>query len=102
MFVENLINARGNKVVNQFIINHNGEVWFQSYRSVVAHIDSNGVLTLSANWDFSHTTIRHLYNFLRQNHYNGDNVELSKRNVEKLINDGIVKYNDNCSLNYAA
>ena len=36
MRVENMTSTRGNKVANQFIINHNGAEYFQSYKSIIA------------------------------------------------------------------
>ena len=62
--VSNLINNNGNAVANQFIIRTPKAVYFQSYRSVVAKIDKNNNVILSENWDYSHTTLKHLYNFL--------------------------------------
>lgn len=65
MKVVNLTNARGNKVANQFKIITDNKVYFQSYDSIVAALDKrNGNLVLSAYWDYSKTTIRHLYSFL--------------------------------------
>ena len=50
---------------NQFIINTEKEIIFQSYDSTIATINKKtGVLTLGKDWDFSHTTLKHLYLFL--------------------------------------
>ena len=49
---------------NQFIIEYNGEKYFQSYDSTIAKIDAAGVLTFGADWDYSYTTRKHLYLFL--------------------------------------
>ena len=67
--VSNLINDNGNAVSNQFIIKTPKAIYFQSYRSVVAKIDKNGRLILSENWDYSNTTRKHLYIFLRMYGY---------------------------------
>ena len=67
--VSNLINNNGNAVSNQFIIRTPKAVYFQSYRSVVAKIDKNSNLILSENWDYSNTTRKHLYIFLRMYGY---------------------------------
>ena len=49
---------------NQFLIRDNGTLYLQSYDSIVAKIDNSGVLSLGADWDYSHTTLKHLYLFL--------------------------------------
>lgn len=50
---------------NQFIINTEKEITFQSYDSTIATINKKaGVLTLGRDWDYSHTTLKHLYLFL--------------------------------------
>ena len=66
--VSNLINDNGNAASNQFIIRTPKAIYFQSYRSVVAKIDKNNKVILSENWDYSHTTLKHLYNFLHMDH----------------------------------
>ena len=50
---------------NQFIINTEKEITFQSYDSTIATINKKtGVLTFGADWDYSTTTLKHLYLFL--------------------------------------
>ena len=66
--VRQLINANGNPAANQFVISTASAVYFQSYNSVVCRVDAHGV-TLSANWDYSRTTAKHLYIFLQQRGY---------------------------------
>jgi hypothetical protein len=63
--VRNLINDNGNAAANQFIIYTPKATYFQSYESVVAKIDRKGNLIVSEYWDFSNTTRKHLYIFLR-------------------------------------
>ena len=51
---------------NQFIVNTEKEVTFQSYDSTIATINKKtGVLTLGEDWDYSKTTLKHLYLFLQ-------------------------------------
>ena len=50
---------------NQFIIETGKETYFQSYESTIAKIDKNGVLTLGNDWDYSKTTLKHLYLFIK-------------------------------------
>ena len=48
---------------NQFVITDWENTIFQSYNSICAMYDWN-TLTLGRDWDYSNTTIRHLYQFL--------------------------------------
>ena len=67
MQVQNMRSPRGNTVPNQFIINHNGEEYFQSYRVIIAKIDNNGKRYLdSYYWDYSVTTGRYRNLFLNE------------------------------------
>lgn len=50
---------------NQFLIKGQDDITFQSYESTIATIDKNGDLTLFTDWDYSHTTLKHLYLFIR-------------------------------------
>lgn len=59
---------------NQFVIlGNNGEIEFQSYDSLIARINKNGILELSNRWDYSRTTLKHLYIFLDRYFFNIDN-----------------------------
>jgi hypothetical protein len=51
---------------NQFTIKHFGGVTFQSYKTEIATITNNGDLFINFDfWDYSQTTLKHLYLFLR-------------------------------------
>lgn len=50
---------------NQFILIDGKDVSFQSYDSEVVRIKDN-VIWLGRNWDYSNTTLRHLYLFLQE------------------------------------
>jgi hypothetical protein len=64
------LKKKGNKMIisqlanNQFVINTNNGVYFQSYKSVVAHISRDGTITLGDDWDYSRTTKKYLSRFL--------------------------------------
>lgn len=71
MKVRNMISSGGNAVANQFIIEDNGQVYFQSYASMIAkigayHPDSVGrkVWLDRDSWDYSVTTGRYRNQFL--------------------------------------
>ena len=83
---------------NQFIIlGDNREIEFQSYSSRIAKINKNGTLELSNHWDYSKTTLKHLYIFLEKYLHNLDSLiqddiknillysKNKKRDIQKLI-----------------
>lgn len=77
-----------NAVANQFVIRTKKGDFFQSYRSIVAKVDNNGNVWLSAYWDYSRTTMKYLYQFLRDYGY----YNLSASKVREHIADGTFKY----------
>ena len=67
MKVENMVSNKGNKIAIQFIIYaDNGEVFFQSYESVICKKDNkNNKMYLDENkWDYSVTTGKYRNMFL--------------------------------------
>jgi len=58
MKVENFTNSRGNKVKNQFCIQDNGFIYFQSYDSIIAkkEVQGNNITLDRKYWDYSSTT----------------------------------------------
>ena len=90
MKIENIVNARGNKVANQFKIAAKNKTYFQSYNSVVASIDkTTGKVELYKDWDYSQTTRKHLYKFLWDSGYKN---LYNKKAVEAAIKKGEVSY----------
>ena len=50
---------------NHFVIfGSDAIVTFQSYNSIIAKIDKNGTLFLGNDWNYSKTTLKHLYLFI--------------------------------------
>lgn len=87
--VRNLTSPRTyNAVANQFVICTKKGDFFQSYRSIVAKVDNKGKVWLSAYWDYSRTTMKYLYQFLRDYGY----YDLSASKVRKHIADGTFNY----------
>lgn len=75
---------------NQFIIFTDDGIVFQSYDTNIAFIGRHGKVTLGYYWDYSATTRKHLYSFLRK--YSKYVSINSKREVEKLIRSGDIIY----------
>jgi hypothetical protein len=82
MKVENFTNSRGNKVKNQFCIQDNDVIYFQSYNSIIAkkdlrHDRKGKYITLDKNyWDYSTTTGRFRNLFL------GENIAETRKKIQ--------------------
>jgi len=78
--VQNMKSGRGNPVPNQFIIKTPAGLYFQSYQTVIAHIDNDRRVFLDKNsWDYSRTTGKYRNLFLGEN----------KTTTEQKIKDGV-------------
>ena len=92
---------------NQFLIESEDLIELQSYESVVASINKKtGVLTLGIDWDYSNTTMKHLYLFIADyRHYLKKDIcelfiyfyrEKNKRKyIQKLIDNKKIEYDEN-------
>lgn len=80
MRVSNLTSPRsGSPVANQYeIISDDGTATFQSYQTVIAK-KSGYVYTISSDWNYSRTTSKYFYQWLREYGWSGaELVELKK------------------------
>lgn len=92
---------------NKYIeIKHDGILYLASYDSIVAAYDSeNETLTLGKAWDYSATTMKHIYKFITDNcdgiKDNDGIVHITwllqesknkKQLLNDLINNGVIKY----------
>lgn len=90
--------------LNQFIIEGEGKKIFQSYDSTIAIIDyQKQTLTFGRDWDYSHTTMKHLYMFLDEEFYLSNiNQDIEKalhtnnkrKALQSLIDKGIILYDN--------
>lgn len=70
---------------NQFVIfGGDAMVTFQSYNSIIANIDNRGTLNLGNDWDYSKTTLKHLYLFL--NDYKYMTQDYTKKLIDNILN----------------
>lgn len=76
--VSNMIGFNGNAVRNQFEIDTDDGIYFQSYSTVIA-CKRDGEVILDPEWDYSVTTTKYLSKFLRTS---------SKREIEAKIKSG--------------
>ena len=76
MKVCNMLSSKGNKVPNQFIINHKGKEYFQSYSSIIAKKVTQWFFNYEKKetkifldekfWDYSTTTGKYRNQFLNE------------------------------------
>ena len=66
--VENMINDRGNKIANQFILTDESKKVFQSYKTSICEWDFNTkTLVLNGDWwDYSNTTRKYFKKFINE------------------------------------
>jgi len=84
MTTKNILNSKGSKVANQFIITiENGDKMFKSYNSNICKIIERDVFLDPTYWDYSKTTIKYLCKFLGIN---------SKKEILHWIDSGIYKF----------
>ena len=89
--VNNMQSRNGNLVPNQFVIYQGQNVFFQSYKSVIAKLDKNNKLTLDVNkWDYSITTLKYLYSFIEE--FKG--FRPNKKSLNQLIEEKQIKLTD--------
>ena len=81
MKVTNLTSSKGNTIANQFRIENEKEVFFQSYNSIIVKIDktTNKTYLDAKYWDYSQTTGKYRNIFLGE----------EKKHTEKKIKEGI-------------
>ena len=90
MKVYNLINDLGNPAQNQIVVElGNGVTYFTSYSCPVCKIDKGEVVLNPVYWDYSRTTSKHLYIFLRSYGFCVSN----RQDVKKRIKSGEFKVN---------
>jgi hypothetical protein len=91
MKVENFYNK------NQFVIYGDGSITFQSYDSTIAIIKNNKI-TLGLHWDYSNTTLKHLYLFLNDYYYSLYQKIMNSNNkrkaIQKMIDNNLINYNE--------
>ena len=67
MKVNNLLSSSGNKVANQFVIETNDEIYFQSYKSIIALVTNGKIYLDPVFYKYSKTTSKYLNRFLNMN-----------------------------------
>ena len=85
--ISQLINDNNNPAANQFIIEVNNGVIFQSYDTIIAFYDKrNSKVYVTEDWDYSNTTRKHFYIFLRD--YCNACGNIRKKDIEYELKQG--------------
>ena len=67
MRLSNMTSNKGNKIANQFVIDTDEGIYFQSYKSIIAFCSNDGKITLDEYyWDYSTTTGKYRNQFLHE------------------------------------
>ena len=78
MRVQNITSPRGNKIINQFIIEHKGKEYFQSYSSIIVVKEDEKVTLDEYFWNYSRTTSKYrnifLYYSTQNIHHTGHSI----------------------------
>lgn len=84
---------------NQFVIESENTTYFQSYESLIAiYYKDSKSLILGKHWDYSRTTLKHLYIYLRKYAYDVYatlSLEYSKnkkQTIENAIKCNLIAY----------
>ena len=99
--VENLTSSRsGEAVRNQFSIDFDDHICFQSYESLIAvYSRQSGELVLGYDFDYSRTTSKYLHQWMYENCYRIlANLPAGKSftdQLRKAIDKGLIGYDDN-------
>ena len=98
--ITQLINDKGNPVANHFVINKGGELYLQSYNSIVAKRSWFGEIKLigghekpwvfGVDWDYSRTTLKHLKTFL--------DFDGKKCHLDAMIETGTIEVDNQLSI----
>lgn len=89
MKIQNLVSVRsGRAVANQFVAYDDRMTYFQSYESTIAVIDGTSrEITIGRDWDYSVTTLKYFYQFLRDYAPVVD-FEWNRQKMSELFRDG--------------
>lgn len=91
MKISNLINSKGDAVKNQFIIQSEDGIIFQSYQSKIIKVKGNYIYVYK-NYNYSRTTAKHRNKFLSDLL----GIDINSKMVEKMLENGkIGKYSVN-------
>lgn len=83
MLVTNLYSSNGNKVANQFNIEHNGVDYFQSYETVIARYTPY-YLEVTEDYNYSNITSKYFRQWLKQWDFTDKEIDRLKKLLSKM------------------
>lgn len=89
--ISNIINNNGNTSPNQFVVRTTNGVYFQSFDTVIAVKNKDGVFLDRTALLQSNVTIKHLYIFLTKYIFF---YEVDRKLITNHLAKGIIKYAD--------
>lgn len=104
--MKNIMKVEQFESKNQFILENDKQLIYQSYHSIIAVYDKQkDKLTLGRDWDYSTTTSKYLYKFIDTYFYymNSKYKELSKElcntnnkinTIKKAIKNGLIEFDE--------
>lgn len=85
--VTQLINNNGKPATNQFVLIDGNKTTFQSYKTTIAQVYSDGLIILDKNaLNYSETTSKHLFIFLNKNRKEIETLIKSDRIILRNLN----------------
>ena len=85
--VTNMVSSRGNKVANQFVIEHGDFVTFQSYSTQIATFNTETKELEVGEWSYSRTTMKYFKMFI--NDYTDRRYESADQWRKVMRNEGL-------------
>jgi hypothetical protein len=82
MKVNNLLSSSGNKVANQFVIETDNKIFFQSYNSMIACVEKGKIFLDPVYYKYSKTTSKYLNRFLNMN----------SKEVQEGLKSGLIEF----------
>ena len=82
MKVNNLLSSSGNKVANQFVIETDNKIFFQSYNSMIACVEKGKIYLDPVYYKYSKTTSKYLNRFLNMN----------SKDVQEGLKSGLIEF----------
>jgi len=82
MKVNNLLSSSGSKVANQFVIETDNKIFFQSYNSMIACVEKGKIYLDPVYYKYSKTTSKYLNRFLNMN----------SKEVQEGLKSGLIEF----------
>lgn len=79
--------VNGKSINNHFVITDSKGSYFQSYNTIIAHVDNKGKVYVSSDWNISRTTTKYLCKYFVQLGYSFTD----SKKIKEGIRDKVIK-----------